>query len=190
MKELTNFVSSEHMYRPIMKVNTLKLILALDDAVGGSIPTNPIHLTHRPDNGELTHSGRFWTRPNSEYMELPREDLVNEADYSIMNPEFSGTYFEEVVNMLREQYPIGRVRILFKEPYNCNSWHRDPEPRIHIPIHTNAGALFTINNHTTHMPADGSVYYTDTREYHTAMNGGEEVRVHIVAAIAYNQIND
>ena len=42
-----------------------------------------------------------------------------------------------------------------------------------------------VNHHVTHLPADGSVYFTDTRGYHTALNGGETRRVHIVAALAY-----
>jgi hypothetical protein len=47
-----------------------------------------------------------------------------------------------------------------------------------------------VNHHVTHLPADGSVYFTDTRGYHTAMNGGETHRVHIVAALAYPQLQD
>ena len=75
--------------------------------------------------------------------------------------------------------------MLPKGLYNCNSWHRDPEPRLHIPIVTNPGSLFVVKHHVTHLPADGSVYFTDTRGYHTALNGGETRRVHIVAALAY-----
>jgi len=78
---------------------------------------------------------------------------------------------------------IGRMRVLSKAVYNCNSWHRDPEPRLHIPVISNPGSLFVVNNHVTHLPADGSVYFTDTRGYHMAMNGGEHRRVHIVAAL-------
>ena len=65
-----------------------------------------------------------------------------------------------------------------------------PQPRIHIPIKTNPGSLFIVNHHLTHLPADGSVYFTDTRGYHTALNGGEETRTHIVAALAYEQIKN
>ncbi|MEJ6672382.1 MAG: hypothetical protein QNL57_01860, partial [Alphaproteobacteria bacterium] len=67
--------------------------------------------------------------------------------------------------------------------YNCNSWHRDPEPCLHIPIITNPGSLFILNHHVTHLRANGSVYFTDTRGYHTALNGGEKHRVHLVVAL-------
>ena len=96
---------------------------------------------------------------------------------------------EEVHSELIKRFPIGRMRVLSKRIYNCNSWHRDPEPRIHIPIETNPGSLFIVNQHLTHLPADGSVYFTDTRGYHS-FKWGEEIRTHIVAALAYEQIKN
>jgi len=45
--------------------------------------------------------------------------------------------------------------------------------------------LFIVNHHCTHLPADGSVYFTDTRGYHTALNGSDQPRTHLVAALAY-----
>lgn len=150
-------------------------------------------LTQRPGQKEWTDndlSGRYWIRGDDRYVEEPREDLVPEDQFSEFNPQFSGTYFEEVVGELKKRFPIGRTRVLSKGLYNCNSWHRDPEPRLHIPIVTNPGSLFIVNNHVTHLPADGSVYFTDTRGYHTALNGGDTHRVHIVAALAYEQVTE
>ncbi len=148
-------------------------------------------LTQRPGQVEWTEndlSGRYWIRGDDRYIEEPREDLVAERQFSEFNPTFAGTYFEEVHHELAKRFPIGRTRVLSKGLYNCNSWHRDPEPRLHIPIVTNPGSLFVVNHHVTHLPADGSVYFTDTRAYHTALNGGETQRVHIVAALAFDQI--
>ncbi len=150
-------------------------------------------LTQRPGQTEWTAndlSGRYWLRGDARYVEEPREDLVPEQQFSQFNPAFAGTYFEEVHAELTKRFPIGRTRVLSKGLYNCNSWHRDPEPRLHIPVVTNPGALFIVNHHVTHLPADGSVYFTDTRGYHTALNGGEHQRVHIVAALAYKQITE
>jgi hypothetical protein len=135
-------------------------------------------------------SGRDWLRTDDRYVEEPREDLVPEIRFSEFNPKFRGTYFEHVHNELSRRFPIGRTRILSKGLYNCNSWHRDREPRLHIPIETNPGSLFVVNHHVTHLPADGSVYFTDTRAYHTALNGGETRRVHLVAALAYEQVTE
>lgn len=150
-------------------------------------------LTQRPGQTEWTAndlSGRYWLRGDARYVEEPREDLVPEQQFSQFNPAFAGTYFEHVHAELTKRFPIGRTRVLSKGLYNCNSWHRDPEPRLHIPVVTNPGALFIVNHHVTHLPADGSVYFTDTRGYHTALNGGEHQRVHIVAALAYKQITE
>ncbi|MEW2912821.1 hypothetical protein [Leisingera sp. JC11] len=150
-------------------------------------------LTQRPGQSGWTAndlSGRYWLRADERYVEEPREDLVPEVDFSEFNPKFAGTYFEHVHQELAKRFPIGRTRVLSKGLYNCNSWHRDPEPRLHIPVLSNPGSLFIVNHHVTHLPADGSVYFTDTRGYHTALNGGETRRVHIVAALAYDQVTE
>lgn len=150
-------------------------------------------LTQRPGQTEWTAndlSGRYWLRADGRYVEEPREDLVPEIEFSEFNPKFAGTYFEHVHSELAKRFPIGRTRVLSKGLYNCNSWHRDPEPRLHIPVLSNPGSLFIVNHHVTHLPADGSVYFTDTRGYHTALNGGETRRVHIVAALAYEQVTE
>lgn len=130
-------------------------------------------------------SGLFFTRVDETYEEVRREDVVDEFKFTELVPAFKGTYFEHVHDELTKRFPIGRMRVLSKGLYNCNSWHRDPEPRLHIPITTNPGSLFLVNHHATHLPADGSVYFTDTRGYHTALNGGETNRVHIVAALPW-----
>ena len=145
-------------------------------------------LTCRPGQSDLTTndlSGRYWMRKDDRYVEEACEEYVDESAFSEFDLRFADTYFEEVHQTLSERFPIGRMRILSKDTYNCNSWHRDPEPRLHIPIISNPGSLFIVNHHVTHLPADGSVYFTDTRGYHTAINGGMERRVHLVAALAY-----
>ena len=96
-------------------------------------------------------------------MEEACEEYVDESAFSEFDPRFADTYFAEVHQTLSERFPIGRMRILSKDTYNCNSWHRDPEPCLHIPIISNPGSLSIVNHHVTHLPADGSVYFTDTR---------------------------
>ena len=56
-------------------------------------------LTQRPGQTEWTSndlSGRYWLRADESYTEEPREDLVAEDQFSEFNPQFTGTYFEEV----------------------------------------------------------------------------------------------
>ncbi|MBL4811214.1 MAG: hypothetical protein JKX69_02385 [Rhodobacteraceae bacterium] len=198
---VTDFVSSPGIQKLDLKFDIMELRKALDECLqrkafqGGMQDQGfaALPLTQRPGQTEWTAndlSGRYWLRVDERYIEEPREDLVPEIDFSEFNPKFTGTYFQHVHEQLTRRFPIGRMRVLSKGLYNCNSWHRDPEPRLHIPILTNPGALFVVNHHVTHLPADGSVYFADTRGYHTALNGGETRRVHIVAALAYAQVTD
>jgi len=157
---------------------------ALEDGFGA------FSLTRRPGveiESANDLSGLFHTRVDDTYQEVSREERVDEFAFTEFVPTFSTTYFHEVWTTLKELAPIGRVRVLSKGLYNCNSWHRDPEPRLHIPIISNPGSLFVVNHHVTHLPADGSVYFTDTRGYHTALNGGESHRIHLVAALPQAQ---
>ena len=88
-----------------------------------------------------------------------------------------------IFDELKKKYKLGRVRLLLKEPRSTLSWHRDPEPRLHIPIETNPGCLMVIDQSAQHMPADGGVWITNNVKYHNAFNGGEQNRVHFVACV-------
>ena len=194
INSVASFKPNEHIVRLKIKFDIEKIRQALKDVseksgfkgIGSGFHILPVtcrkNSTIEFDN-DL--SGRFYTRVDDSYEEVARDDIVDESEFTELNEAFKGTYFEYIHQQLTARYPIGRVRILKKDIYNCNSWHRDPEPRLHIPIYTNPGALFIVNHHCTHLPADGSVYFTDTRGYHTALNGGESSRVHLVAALAY-----
>ena len=127
--------------------------------------------------------GVFWTKPNSSGKEVSRDIQINEKLYTEFVKDFQNTYFKEVYDILSSKFKLGRVRILLKEPRTTLSWHRDPEPRLHIPIITNPGCLQVIENVAKHLPADGSVWITNNTKYHNAFNGGEENRVHLVACL-------
>ena len=133
--------------------------------------------------------GVFWTKPDSSGKESMREEMINEAAYSEFIHDFKDTYFKEVYDVLASKYKLGRVRVLLKEPRSTLSWHRDPEPRLHIPIITNPGSIMVIDNVAKHMPADGSVWITNNTKYHNAFNGGEENRIHLVACVLDYKFN-
>ena len=97
--------------------------------------------------------------------------------------------FKEEFDVLSSIYKLGRVRILLKQPRTTLSWHRDPEPRLHIPIITNPGCHMVIDNVAKHLPADGSVWITNNTKYHNAFNGGEENRIHLVACVLDHKFN-
>ena len=133
--------------------------------------------------------GVYWTKPDQSGKEVSRDINLDEALYTEFIKDFEHTYFKEVYELLNSQFKLGRVRILLKEPRTTLSWHRDPEPRLHIPIITNPGCLMVIENTAKHLPADGSVYITNNVKYHNAFNGGEENRIHLVACLRDYKFN-
>ena len=153
----------------------------------GERDINAICLTQIPgDPNSITGGnvrGLFWTRPDHTGKEVTREAPIDETQYSQFVDLFADTYFKEVYDTLTAKYKLGRIRLLWKLPRTTLSWHRDPEPRLHIPIVTNPGARMCIDTEVRHMPADGSVWITDNTRYHNAFNGGEEDRVHLVATV-------
>ena len=92
----------------------------------------------------------------------------------------------QFMTVLKKNFKLGRVRILLKEPRSTLSWHRDPEPRLHIPIITNPGCRMVIGDVAKHMPADGTITITNNIKYHNFFNGGEQERIHLVACVLEN----
>ena len=167
----------------------LKQVLKIkkyDDAGGvsnfGAICLNQI--PGDPNSVKGTNArGVYWTKPDHTGKEKARDKKINETEYTEFVKEFEHTYFKNVYDALSKKFKLGRVRILLKEPRSTLSWHRDPEPRLHIPIITNPGCIMVIENVAKHLSADGSVYITNNLKYHNAFNGGEENRVHLVACL-------
>ena len=157
------------------------------DAVSGISNFGAISLTQIPGNPDSIkgHKARgvFWTKPDGSGKEVIRDKMIDEAAYSEFIDDYKKTYFKEVFDVLSSKYKLGRIRILLKEPRSTLSWHRDPEPRLHIPIITNPGSIMVIDNVAKHLPADGSVWITNNTKYHNAFNGGEENRIHLVACV-------
>ena len=131
--------------------------------------------------------GIYWTKPDESGKEVSRDKPIDESKYTELISDFKNTYFEKVYESLRLKFKLGRVRILLKEPRSTLSWHKDPEPRLHIPIITNPGCKMVIEDVAKHMPADGKVWITNNTRYHNFFNGGEQNRIHIVACMLENR---
>ena len=179
-------VKLQEAYRQIIKTKKF------DDG-GGISHFGAICLTRKPGDPESIRGskarGIYWTKPDKSGAEVSRDININESEYSEFIPDYENTYFKEVFDVISSKYKLGRLRILLKEPRSTLSWHRDPEPRLHIPIITNPGCLMVIDNVAKHMPADGSVWITNNTKYHNAFNGGEENRVHLVACVLDYKFN-
>ena len=196
MSQLINDFQKQELKFDINKLRSacdqVLKIKGFDTSLGiphfAAIPLNQI--PNDPDSikGHKTR-GVYWTKPDSSGKEVSRDVTVDESEYSEFINDFKNTYFEEVYDELKKRYKLGRVRLLLKEPRSTLSWHRDPEPRLHIPIYTNPGCLMVIDKVAHHMPADGSVWVTNNIKYHNAFNGGEENRVHLVACVLDYKFN-
>ena len=176
-----------------LKFDILKLREALkqvlskkeyDDAAGtkyiAGISLNQIPEDPDSIKGENV-KGIYWTKPDSSGKEAKRAKRIDETKYTEFVKDLEDTYFKEVYEILSKKFKLGRVRILLKEPRSTLSWHRDPEPRLHIPIITNPGCIMVIEEVAKHLPADGSAWLTNNTKYHNFFNGGEEDRIHLVA---------
>jgi len=173
-------------YKEIIKIKNF-------NQVDGVSNFSAISLTQIPGDPDSIKGnkarGVFWTKPDKSGKEVVRDEKIDESAYSEFINEYKNTYFKEVFETLSTKYKLGRVRILLKEPRSTLSWHRDPEPRLHIPIITNPGSIMVIDNVAKHLPADGSVWITNNTKYHNAFNGGEENRIHLVACVLNHKFN-
>ena len=191
-----DFHKVENLKFDVLKLrDALKQVLArksYDDAAGTKYIAG-IALNQIPGDAESVKGenvkGIYWTRPDKTGKEVSRAKSIDESAYTEFVKDLEDTYFKDVYDILSKKFKLGRVRILLKEPRSTLSWHRDPEPRLHIPIITNPGCIMVIENVAKHLPADGSVYITNNVKYHNFFNGGEENRVHLVACLTDYKFN-
>jgi len=148
--------------------------------------------------GEQKHQAQFAIQhrkgTSNPYYEScgPQPDLAKDFDgnpltegsYNIINELFAGTYFEEIIKMF--PFDATRVRFVRLSSKACYRFHRDMTFKFHIPIVTNPSNMMIwpeqTHRHIIHMPADGHIYFTETAMPHTALNGGQEYRYHIVVS--------
>tara|TARA_B100001564_G_scaffold265371_1_gene226895 strand:+ start:218 stop:808 length:591 start_codon:yes stop_codon:yes gene_type:complete len=176
----------QNAYKEVLKIKEFSVVKGVSNFGAISLTQIP----GDPDSIKGSKArGIFWTKPDKTGKEVVRDEQIDEAAYSEFIDIYKNTYFKEVFETLSAKYKLGRVRILLKEPRSTLSWHRDPEPRLHIPIITNPGSIMVIDNVAKHLPADGSVWITNNTKYHNAFNGGEENRIHLVACVLNHKFN-
>jgi hypothetical protein len=107
-----------------------------------------------------------------------------EEQWNVIHPQLVGSWWESFINAL--PMPVYRARIMKMLPRTCYSIHKDIGPRLHIAISTNPQAkfLFTDPAELIHIPADGNVWWVDTRHEHSAFNGSMQSRLHLIMCLA------
>jgi hypothetical protein len=125
---------------------------------------------------------RSYTDEHGEFVVPVREHVYEEKDFTVINPQFAGTAFEQVYRELCNRYSVGRIRIMRSFLKTCLTWHTDNTTRIHYPIKTQDGCYMVIDDEVMHMP-ENTWWHTDTTKPHTAFNGSTEDRIHLVVCL-------
>jgi len=113
-----------------------------------------------------------------------RDDSFEVVCDTHINHQFKGGYIEEVRNVIREKYVIGRVRLMRIDPKSNYTFHADTTTRLHIPLKTNNQAFLLAGGRRLHLPLSRHPFIINTRLVHTAMNGApDESRYHLVAVL-------
>lgn len=100
-----------------------------------------------------------------------------------LRSDLKGTWWETFFAGL--PWPVFRTRIMVMEPRSCYSIHKDTSPRLHIALRTRPQAkfIFTDPAEIIHIPADGHIWWVDTRHEHTAINASLEHRWHLLMSM-------
>lgn len=119
--------------------------------------------------------------------------IAQEKDFTYFLNEFKGTYYEEIYNALqsRTDHKIARMRLMYLPPRSCYSLHADKTKRLHVAVITNENAFLLFKDEPPiHIPQDGYAYDVDTCQWHTALNCGNESRIHLVFSLRNNEADD
>lgn len=104
---------------------------------------------------------------------------ISELEYNILNPFYKNSIFERIINT----YQLTRTRLMWLGANACYSFHKDTTPRIHIPLITNDQCFLIFKNFNIINMSLGGVYWIDTRNEHTAINGSDKWRLHLVGVV-------
>ena len=121
-----------------------------------------------------------WSVGTGAIEELAEQD---EKKYQYINPSIENSEISKII----KKYQGFRARIMIMNSRKCYSIHKDPTPRIHIPLITNdqCWMIWPFDSHCVRL-MPGFVYYTDTTKNHTFINGSLVDRIHIVICVDSN----
>lgn len=108
-----------------------------------------------------------------------RLDGLEHAEKDFIHPLWNMPY----TNRILKELGMYRTRVMDMRPKTCYTYHRDPSPRLHIPLVTNDSCFFVVDDEVMYLPADGNTYVIDTTKKHTFVNASRERRIHIVGCV-------
>lgn len=143
-------------------------------------------LMHHPDSNNPYYSGDGSLVFEGNYLSgtyTKKAHEYKEYEFNVFNKELKNTYFYEIYQKMSKNFNITRLRIMALSQKQCLTWHVDSVQRIHVPIITDPGCRFVLENVSFHLPADGNAYVIDTTKLHTVFNGSKIVRIHLVGSV-------
>lgn len=121
---------------------------------------------------------------------LYKNGKVDERCYDTLKEEYVGTYVEEVLNMFKSR--VTRVRLVVKEPGANILPHIDYDTtysvRYYVPLQTNEWCFTAVKSKTDdlpevrHLEADGSVWFVNPGNLHSAWNMGQTNDIRLILA--------
>lgn len=108
---------------------------------------------------------------------------VVQEDVGVFNEDYKHTEYYNVYKELSKYYVIDKFRIIMLPPFTTVPWHTDNYENLHVPIETNIGCRFVIDNLSYYLPADGSTYQSENCFFHTIYNAGSTERYNILVSI-------
>lgn len=111
-----------------------------------------------------------------------KKNPLRPEDFDTLCSQFVGTSFEELFNVVKERFTVGRIRVMTSYPKTCLSWHADATRRLHLPIKTQEGCFMVISDEVKYLTIN-NWWLTDTTKPHTAFNSSKESRTHLVVEV-------
>lgn len=109
-----------------------------------------------------------------------------EKDFIRWAPELHDTELLKSIKKIENLgLKLGRARLMSLKPRSCYSFHFDMTERIHLVIQPDPRAVMIFPpNIIVNIPYDRRFHLVNTTQTHTAMNGGNNERIHLVIALA------
>lgn len=118
----------------------------------------------------------------------PRDVILEETQFNLICDYLKGTYTEEVIRILHEEYKVVRGRYMMLSMKTCLTYHNDQSPRLHIPIITDEKCFMVIDDKVCRLPYGGT-YKVDTTKRHTALNASKILRTHLVFCLPKKKVD-
>lgn len=195
-----------------LRVDVEKILLEIEHVLTFDIEiNNGVSAWLQMPNDMITEEYKGWKPPLSSFIKNKDEKWTSKCNWTyreckkrkFINPPCECyTAFDTFCFNMPYTNKILKDLNLFKSfvsiippNFSINS-HQDPLPKLHIPLETNEDIYFSVDvnskNHsiktgqkkTIYLPNDGSVFYVNTRKWHSVNNMSDKNRIHICGDIS------